>query len=69
MVSHYTATWMPENEFESFDNPHLADDRCERRFVEQGPQPLIDLWVTLVDQGIAIHVGERRDKLATCKQK
>lgn len=60
MVSHYTATWVPKNEFESFEKPTwpmvAADgqrwDRSKLR------RELIDKWQPLVARGVPVHVGE-----------
>lgn len=60
MVSHYTATWVPKNEFESFEQPTwpmvAADgqrwDRAKLR------RELIDKWQPLIAQGVPVHVGE-----------
>ena len=59
-VSHYTATWVPRDEFESFNFPTwpLKDDRGRiwdraRLKVEN-----IDPYKPLIDRGVQIHVGE-----------
>ncbi|HEX3730894.1 MAG TPA: cellulase family glycosylhydrolase, partial [Opitutaceae bacterium] len=60
MVSHYTATWVPQREFESFARPTwpMTDshgtvwNRAELR------RRLIDPWRPLVERGVPIHVGE-----------
>ena len=60
MVSHYTATWVPENEFESFDTPvwpmRADDGRLWDKEVLRAE--LVDKWVPLVNQGVPVHVGE-----------
>ena len=60
MVSHYTATWVPEREFESHARPTWpmrADngvlwDRAKLR------EELIVKWQPLVARGVPVHVGE-----------
>ena len=60
MVSHYTATWVPANEFESTAPPTWpmtdASGRLWNR--ETLRADLIDKWTPLVRQGVPIHVGE-----------
>ncbi len=60
MVSHYTATWVPEDEFESFDTPvwpmRADDGRLWDKEVLRAE--LVDKWVPLVNQGVPVHVGE-----------
>jgi endoglucanase len=60
MVSHYTATWVPENEFESFDKPTwpMTDARGVLWNKETLREHLINSWMPLTDQGTAIFVGE-----------
>ena len=60
MVSHYTATWVPEREFESHAVPTwpmVADDgvRWDRGKLRR---ELIDTWQPLVERGAPVHVGE-----------
>jgi endoglucanase len=59
-VSHYTATWVPKNEFESFAVPTwpLVDARGATWNREKLRQELILKWRPLVEQGVPIHVGE-----------
>jgi endoglucanase len=59
-VSHYTATWVPKNEFESFALPTwpLVDARGETWNRAKLRQELIVKWLPLVEQGVPIHVGE-----------
>jgi endoglucanase len=59
-VSHYTATWVPKNEFESFAPPTwpLVDARGATWNREKLRQELIVKWLPLVEQGVPIHVGE-----------
>jgi endoglucanase len=59
-VSHYTATWVPKNEFESFAPPTwpLMDTQGQTWNREKLRQELIAKWLPLVAQGVPIHVGE-----------
>ena len=60
MVSHYTATWVPENEFESFAKPgwpmRAKDGTLWNR--EKLREELIAKWQPLVNLGVPVHVGE-----------
>lgn len=60
MVSHYTASWVPKNEFESFEKPSwpmvAADGTCWDR--ERLRAELIEKWQPLVKLGVPVHVGE-----------
>ncbi|ACB73410.1 cellulase family glycosylhydrolase [Opitutus terrae] len=60
MVSHYTATWVPKNEFESFETPTwpMVAANGERWDRERLRRELIDKWQPLVAQGVPVHVGE-----------
>ncbi len=60
MISHYTATWVPPNEFESLEKPtwpmvakHGVLWNREKLRAE-----LITKWKPLTDLGVPIHVGE-----------
>jgi endoglucanase len=59
-VSHYTATWVPKNEFESLALPTwpLVDARGQRWDREKLRAELIVKWQPLVARGVAVHVGE-----------
>jgi len=59
-VSHYTATWVPKNEFESFAPPTwpLVDAKGRTWDRERLRQELIVKWQPLVARGVPIHVGE-----------
>ncbi len=59
-VSHYTANWVPRDEFESFDPPTwpLKDARGEVWDRARLKRECIDKWRPLVDQGVQVHVGE-----------
>ncbi len=60
MVSHYTATWVPEDEFESFEVPTwpMTDKDGRLWNKETLRAELIDTWVPLVNAGVPVHVGE-----------
>lgn len=60
MVSHYTATWVPKNEFESFEVPTwpMVDAKGVKWDREKLRAELIDKWMPLVKRGIPVHVGE-----------
>jgi endoglucanase len=59
-VSHYTATWVPKDEFETFNFPTwpiLGDDGklWDKAALKV---KLIDSWKPLTDLGVQVHVGE-----------
>jgi endoglucanase len=60
MISHYTATWVPPNEFESTEKPTwpMADKHGVVWDREKLRAELIAKWRPLVDQGVPVHVGE-----------
>ena len=60
MVSHHTATWVPRNEFESFEKPTwpMVDAKGVRWDKEKLRQVLIETWRPLVKLGVPVHVGE-----------
>jgi endoglucanase len=60
MVSHYTATWVPENEFESFEKPTwpMVDKNGVEWNKEVLREKLIEPWRAIADEGVGIHVGE-----------
>lgn len=60
MVSHYTATWVPANEFESLEKPTwpMVDKHGVRWDREKLRAELIAKWQPLVAQGVPVHVGE-----------
>ncbi len=60
MVSHYTATWVPINEFESLATPTwpMTDSRGVTWNREKLRDELIAKWRPLMDLGAPIHVGE-----------
>lgn len=59
-VSHYTASWVPKNEFETFKKPTwpLVDDSGTVWNKAKLREELIAKWQPLAEQGIPIHVGE-----------
>ncbi|HXK10003.1 MAG TPA: cellulase family glycosylhydrolase [Vicinamibacteria bacterium] len=59
-VSHYTATWVPKEEFESFAVPTwpLRDDKGTTWDKERLRRELIGPWQRLAGKGVAVHVGE-----------
>jgi endoglucanase len=59
-VSHYTATWVPKEEFETFNPPTwpLKDDKGNLWDRSRLKRALIETWQPLVDKGVGVHVGE-----------
>ncbi len=59
-VSHYTATWVPKDEFESFAVPTwpMKDDRGEVWDKNRLRREYIDPYAPLVRKGVQVHVGE-----------
>jgi len=60
MVSHYTATWVPKREFESFEKPTwpMIAANGEKWDREKLRHELIEKWQPLVARGAPVHVGE-----------
>jgi endoglucanase len=60
MVSHYTARWVPPNEFESLERPTwpMADRNGVVWNREKLRAELITKWKPLTDRGVPVHVGE-----------
>lgn len=60
MISHYTATWVPPNEFESLEKPvwPMVDAHGVRWDREKLRHELIAKWQPIVAQGVPVHVGE-----------
>lgn len=60
MISHYTATWVPPNEFESLEKPvwPMVDKHGVTWNREKLREELIAKWQPLVRQGVPVHVGE-----------
>jgi len=59
-VSHFTATWVPKDEFESFATPAwpMKDDQGRTWDKERLRQEYIEPYRPLVRQGVQVHVGE-----------
>ena len=59
-VSHYTATWVPKDEFESFNIPTwpLKDEKGKVWDKARLKSECIDPYQPLVEKGVQIHVGE-----------
>jgi endoglucanase len=60
MISHYTATWVPPNEFESLERPTwpMVDRHGVLWNREKLRAELITKWKPLTDRGAPVHVGE-----------
>ena len=59
-VSHYTANWVPRDEFETFKTPSwpLTDDHgqvWDRAYLQK---VYVDLYKPLTEKGVQVHVGE-----------
>ena len=59
-VSHYTATWVPKDAFQTFSIPTwpLTGDDGKIWNKAALKEQLIDAWKPLVDSGVQVHVGE-----------
>jgi endoglucanase len=59
-VSHYTATWVPKDEFETFHTPTwpLTDDQGVVWNREHLQKVYVDLYKVITDKGVQVHVGE-----------
>ncbi len=59
-VSHYTASWVPKDEFESFAPPAwpLKDDKGEIWDRQRLKKEYIDPYAPLTRKGVQVHVGE-----------
>ena len=59
-VSHYTADWVPNDEFESFEVPTwpLKDKEGKTWDRDRLNDILIEPWEALAAKGVAVHVGE-----------
>ena len=60
MVSHFTATWVPKDEFESFESPTwpMVDAKGLLWNRDTLRTMLVEPWMPLVKQGVPVHVGE-----------
>jgi endoglucanase len=59
-VSHYTATWVPKDEYESFAPPSwpMTDDRGQAWDKERLRRENIEPYRPLLQKGVQVHVGE-----------
>jgi len=59
-VSHYTANWVPKDEFETFNPPAwpLTDDRGQVWDRARLQREYVDLYKVITDKGVQVHVGE-----------
>lgn len=59
-ISHYTADWVPKDEFESFEPPvwPFKDAKGETWDRTRLRRELIEPWRPFVAQGVQVHVGE-----------
>lgn len=59
-VSHYTATWVPKDAYETFSKPTwpLKGDNGKIWDKATLKVKLIDTWKPLMDLGVPVHVGE-----------
>jgi len=59
-LSHYTATWVPRDEFETFDFPTWPLRGDDGKIWDKASlkAKLIDTWTPLVEKGVQVHVGE-----------
>lgn len=59
-VSHYTATWVPKDEFETFNPPTwpLTDDQGQVWDRARLQREYIDLYKVITEKGAQVHVGE-----------
>ena len=59
-VSHYTATWVPKNEFETFNPPTWPLRGDDGKIWDKAAlkAKLIDSWQPVVDKGVKVHAGE-----------
>ena len=59
-LSHYTADWVPKNEFETFKLPTWPLRSNDGKLWDRAAlkEMLIDRWQPAVDKGVQVHVGE-----------
>ena len=59
-VSHYTATWVPKNSYETFEKPTWPLKGDDGKIWDKAAlkEKLIDSWKPLMDLGVTVHVGE-----------
>lgn len=59
-VSHYTATWVPDDEKETFNYPTWPIRGDDGKLWDKAAlkEKLIGRWQPLIDRGVQVHVGE-----------
>jgi endoglucanase len=59
-VSHYTASWVPRDQFETFTSPTWPIKGDDGKLWDKAAlkEKLIDSWKPALDLGIQVHVGE-----------
>jgi endoglucanase len=59
-VSHYTATWVPKDAYETFEKPTWPLKGADGKIWDKAALKvkLIDTWKPLMDMGVPVHVGE-----------
>lgn len=59
-VSHYTATWVPRNEFQTLNIPTWPLKGDDGKIWDKSTlkKLLIDTWKPLLNKGVQVHVGE-----------
>ncbi len=59
-LTHYTATWVPKDEFETFNPPTwpLKGDNGKLWNKAALKEKLIDSWKPVTEKGVPVHVGE-----------
>ncbi len=59
-VSHYTATWVPKDSYETFEKPSWPLRGADGKVWDKAAlkAKLIDPWKPLMDLGVPVHVGE-----------
>ncbi|UCE06800.1 MAG: glycoside hydrolase, partial [bacterium] len=59
-VSHYTATWVPKDAYETFEKPTWPLKGDDGKLWDKAALKvkLIDTWKPLMDMGVPVHVGE-----------
>ncbi|MEJ2545973.1 MAG: cellulase family glycosylhydrolase [Calditrichaceae bacterium] len=59
-VSHYTATWVPKDAYQTFEKPTWPLKGDDGKIWDKSDlkRDLIDKWMPLVKKGVPVHVGE-----------
>ncbi len=59
-VSHYTATWVPKESYQTFKEPTWPLTGDDGKVWDKSvlKEKLIDSWQPIIDQGVQVHVGE-----------